>query len=102
MEGEAMSEPQAPEPSPLAGEGAERRRREAGEGTLQATVSHARKLRSRMTDAERKLWLALRDRVLMVIIEALCKAPAHPVLPRASSPARGKGALHSAKAEAKS
>ena len=43
-------------PSPLAGEGAERQRREAGEGTL------ARKLRSQMTDAERKLWFALKDR----------------------------------------
>jgi very-short-patch-repair endonuclease len=48
-------------PSPLAGEGAERRRREAGEGAYLHTAS-ARKLRSRMTDAERKLWFALRDR----------------------------------------
>jgi hypothetical protein len=91
MEGEAMSGPQAPEPSPL-----------AGEGTLQATVSHARKFCSRMTDAERNLWLALRDRVLMVIIEALCRAPAHPALPHAPSPARREGAMHAAKAEAKS
>ena len=50
-------------PSPLAGEGAERRRREAGEGAQQLTKT-SRKLRSRMTDAERKLWFALRDRRL--------------------------------------
>ena len=48
-------------PSPLAGEGAERQRREAGEGTKSRTKA-ARKLRSQMTDAERKLWFALRDR----------------------------------------
>jgi very-short-patch-repair endonuclease len=47
-------------PSPLAGEGAERKKREAGEGSRPLRV--ARKLRSRMTDAERKLWLGLRDR----------------------------------------
>jgi very-short-patch-repair endonuclease len=51
----------AKKPSPPAGEGAERRRREAGEGAYLHTAS-ARKLRSRMTDAERKLWFALRDR----------------------------------------
>lgn len=47
-------------PSPLAGEGAERHRREAGEGTPRKTT--ARSLRARMTDAERKLWFALKDR----------------------------------------
>ena len=48
-------------PSPLAGEGAERRSREAGEGE---SLSRARHLRQNMTDAERKLWFALRDRRL--------------------------------------
>ncbi len=48
-------------PSPLAGEGAERQKREAGEGARPLTNT-ARKLRSRMTDAEAKLWFALRDR----------------------------------------
>jgi very-short-patch-repair endonuclease len=48
-------------PSPLAGEGAARRRRGAGEGALTLTKA-ARELRSRMTDAERKLWFALKDR----------------------------------------
>jgi very-short-patch-repair endonuclease len=48
-------------PSPLAGEGAERRMREAGEGARPSTKA-ARKLRSQMTDAEKKLWFALRDR----------------------------------------
>jgi very-short-patch-repair endonuclease len=46
-------------PSPLAGEGAERQSREAGEGVV---VSRARQLRRTMTDAERKLWFAVRDR----------------------------------------
>lgn len=79
-------------PSPLAGEGAERRRREAGEGAFASypspgrslrsrppspargegtepvvpaatnLTSRARGLRRRMTDAERRLWFALRDR----------------------------------------
>lgn len=57
----AMTEPRVM-PSPLAGEGAERHRREAGEGTLRKTT--ARSLRARMTDAERKLWFALKDRRL--------------------------------------
>jgi very-short-patch-repair endonuclease len=48
-------------PSPLAGEGAERQKREAGEGGRSLTKA-ARKLRSQMTDAETKLWFALRDR----------------------------------------
>ena len=48
-------------PSPPAGEGAERPRREAGEGARSLTKT-ARKLRSQMTDAERKLWFALKDR----------------------------------------
>jgi very-short-patch-repair endonuclease len=48
-------------PSPLAGEGGLRRRRRTGEGALTLTKA-ARKLRSRMTDAERKLWFALKDR----------------------------------------
>jgi very-short-patch-repair endonuclease len=55
-----MSE-RAMKPSPPAGEGAERRRREAGEGAKFLTKA-ATGLRSRMTDAERKLWFALRDR----------------------------------------
>lgn len=86
-----MSAPRTPLPSPLAGEGAERCRREAGEGAfakypspgrslrsrppspaggegtepaepLRNLTARARKLRVRMTDAERKLWFALRDR----------------------------------------
>jgi very-short-patch-repair endonuclease len=48
-------------PSPLAGEGAERQRRKAGEGAQPLTKT-ARKLRSQMTDAERKLWFALKGR----------------------------------------
>src|SRR5262249_29880630 len=54
------------------GEGASRLRREAGGGALAKSpaaatgpsiaTSRARELRSRMTDAERKLWFALRDR----------------------------------------
>jgi very-short-patch-repair endonuclease len=48
-------------PSPLAGAGAARRRRGAGEGARNLTKA-ARALRSRMTDAERKLWFALKDR----------------------------------------
>jgi very-short-patch-repair endonuclease len=48
-------------PSPLAGEGGLRRRRRTGEGALKL-IKVARKLRSRMTDAERKLWFALKDR----------------------------------------
>jgi very-short-patch-repair endonuclease len=55
-----MSEQRA-NPSPLAGEGAARRRRGAGEGALTLTKA-ARELRSRMTDAERKLWFALKGR----------------------------------------
>ena len=87
-----MSERRTPKPSPLAGEGAERRSREAGEGTLtkhpspgrslrsrppspargegnepaasssRVSTWRARALRARMTDAERRLWFALRDR----------------------------------------
>ena len=48
-------------PSPPAGEGAERQGREAGEGARPRTKA-ARRLRSQMTDAERKLWFALKDR----------------------------------------
>ena len=59
-----MSVPRTPNPSPISGEGAERRSREAGEGLPQTRISRARSLRSNMTDAERKLWLALRDRRL--------------------------------------
>jgi very-short-patch-repair endonuclease len=55
-----MSEPRI-FPSPLAGEGGWRRRRKTGEGTL-SLIRAARALRARMTDAERKLWFALRDR----------------------------------------
>ena len=89
-----MMAPRTPSPSPLAGEGAERRRREAGEGAfaknpspgrslrsrppspargegtepaarlsnVSLPVSRARSLRARMTDAECRLWFALRDR----------------------------------------
>jgi very-short-patch-repair endonuclease len=49
------------DPSPLAGEGGLRRRRRTGEGARSLSVV-ARQLRSRMTDAERKLWFALKDR----------------------------------------
>jgi very-short-patch-repair endonuclease len=48
-------------PSPLVGEGGERLRRSPGEGAT-APVARARTLRSRMTDAERKLWYMLRNR----------------------------------------
>ncbi len=48
-------------PSPLAGEGGPRRRRGTGEGARTLTKA-ARQLRSRMTNAERKLWFALKDR----------------------------------------
>src|SRR6266403_1808161 len=47
--------------SPLAGEGGLRRRRRTGEGA-RSLIAVARRLRSRMTDAERKLWFALKDR----------------------------------------
>jgi very-short-patch-repair endonuclease len=82
-----MKVPCTPKPSPLAGEGAERRSREAGEGALIKNPSpgrspargegmeplaraentadrtvRARALRGRMTNAECKLWFALRDR----------------------------------------
>jgi len=62
-----MSVPGTPKPSPTSGEGAERRRREAGEGLLRSRISRARTLRANMTDAERKLWFALRDRRLREI-----------------------------------
>jgi len=87
-------EPRVPKPSPLAGEGAERQSREAGEGACPTLSPHlasrlrstpsspargedtepaarsvrtkkttrARVLRANITDAERKLWFALRDR----------------------------------------
>ena len=55
-----MSGPRA-NPSPPAGEGAARRRRGADEGA-QSLTKAARSLRSRMTDAERKLWFVLKDR----------------------------------------
>ena len=48
-------------PSPPAGEGGLRRRRRTGEGARSLT-GVARQLRSRMTDADRKLWFALKDR----------------------------------------
>jgi very-short-patch-repair endonuclease len=48
-------------PSPLAGEGGLRQRRRTGEGGRSLT-GLARQLRARMTDAERKLWFALKDR----------------------------------------
>jgi very-short-patch-repair endonuclease len=48
-------------PSPPAGEGGLRRRRRTGEGARSLTKV-ARQLRARMTDVERKLWFALKDR----------------------------------------
>jgi very-short-patch-repair endonuclease len=48
-------------PSPPAGEGGPRRRCGTGEGARSLTKL-ARQLRARMTDAERKLWFALKDR----------------------------------------
>jgi very-short-patch-repair endonuclease len=85
-----MSERRTPRPSPLAGEGGRERSERPGEGFLakvpspasrlrrsapspargegkepaasSSGVSTARALRARMTDAERKLWFALRDR----------------------------------------
>ena len=48
-------------PYPPAGEGGLRRRRRTGEGERSLT-GVARQLRARMTDAERKLWFALKDR----------------------------------------
>src|SRR6202167_1298090 len=49
-------------PSPLAGEGAARGGGGGGGGGALALTKAARELRSRMTDAERKLWFALKDR----------------------------------------
>jgi very-short-patch-repair endonuclease len=60
MGSRAMSK-QRVNPSPLAGEGAVRQRRRAGEGARSLT-GVAREWRSRMTDAERKLCFALKDR----------------------------------------
>ena len=48
-------------PSPLAGEGGLLQRRRTGEEARSFTGA-ARELRARMTDAERKLWFALKDR----------------------------------------
>jgi very-short-patch-repair endonuclease len=45
-------------PSPLEGEGARR----ADEGSARRTLRFAKKLRREMTDVEKKLWYALRDR----------------------------------------
>jgi very-short-patch-repair endonuclease len=77
-----MTSERGPNPSPLAGEGAERPRRSAGEGAggqtqsfhnqrkhkpgvpVIATPDNAQALRCDMTDAERKLWRALRSRQL--------------------------------------
>ena len=56
-----MTAPAAVLPSPPAGEGAERQKREAGEGARPLTKT-ARRLRARMTDAEKRRWFALRDR----------------------------------------
>ena len=63
MERETTSGPRARKPSPLAGEGGEAAQAaEPGEGAFAATNDRARVLRARLTDAERKLWYALRDR----------------------------------------
>lgn len=48
-------------PSPLVGEGGGARSAAPGEGAL-PSVTFARKLRENMTDAERRLWHALKDR----------------------------------------
>ena len=50
----------SPSPSPLAGEGGDARSAAPGEG--RPTNERRRQLRKNMTDAERKLWYALRDR----------------------------------------
>jgi very-short-patch-repair endonuclease len=77
-----MSEKRIPGPSPLGGEGVERRRRSAGEGAgnetrgfppsrqkrgipVFATPDNAQALRRSMTDAERTLWGSLRSRQLV-------------------------------------
>jgi len=77
-----MSEKRIPGPSPLGGEGVERRRRSAGEGAgsgtqnfpssrqkpgipVFATPDNSQALRRSLTDAERKLWGALRARQLV-------------------------------------
>ncbi len=54
-----MMAPRTQKPSPLAGEGIEPAARARN---ISRSVSHARSLRARMTDAECKLWFALRDR----------------------------------------
>ncbi len=77
------ADPGTAKPSPLAGEGGERRSRSPGEGEAASTASAApsneprvaqsprnpkrdtaRRLRNTMTDAERKLWSLLRNRKL--------------------------------------
>ena len=85
-------------PSPLAGEGAERRKREAGEGARPLTKA-ARKSRSQMIDAEKSFGLGNNDvlfnlkRVLTSLAIELGSTP-HPA-PRLRSPppspARGEG-----------
>ena len=58
--GGALRRPAASRPpSPTRGEGFERA---APESIRSTAIGRARELRSRMTDAERKLWFALRDR----------------------------------------
>jgi very-short-patch-repair endonuclease len=52
--------PNSGKPELGSGEGAERGTREAGEGA--SRVAKARRLRRDRTDAERKLWFALKDR----------------------------------------
>jgi len=49
-------------PSPLEGEGGSARSAMTGEGAAGRTLRFAKQLRKDMTDAERKLWYALRDR----------------------------------------
>ena len=51
---------QSPSPSPLEGEGGSRRLTD--EGAAGRTLRFAKQLRKDMTDAEKKLWHALRDR----------------------------------------
>jgi len=54
-----MSKPRTPSPSPARGEGMEQASRSR---TPLVAITRARRLRSQMTDAECKLWFALRDR----------------------------------------
>jgi very-short-patch-repair endonuclease len=60
--GEKVSDGDASSPSPLAGEGGGARSATSDEGAVGNKVRFARKLRREMTEAEWKLWHALRSR----------------------------------------